>query len=197
MTDAPRPPSPRDHLVAVALALLDEHHPEDLSLREVARQAGLTSGAPAHHFGNKVGLLAACAEVATAELHAHMAAAPTGESARADIEAIALAYTRWALARPGIYRLVFSRLFEDASQFPDIAAWRSRCMDLLIERVETELGGVQAPGVVGRRTFAVWSLLHGQVTITLDGLITPAKAASMHGEVCRMAALLALPDPEA
>ena len=49
-------------LEAVESAVL-EHGPGSVSLRDIARRAGVSHGAPAHHFGNKAGLLTAFATV--------------------------------------------------------------------------------------------------------------------------------------
>ncbi len=58
----------RTLLIRTALGLLNTVHPEDLSIREVARRAELSSGAPYHHFKTKTDLLAACAVVAWTDL---------------------------------------------------------------------------------------------------------------------------------
>ena len=45
---------------AAAINALTESGPARLSLRELARRAGVSHAAPAHHFGDKAGLLTAC-----------------------------------------------------------------------------------------------------------------------------------------
>src|SRR5690242_14296324 len=65
----------RRALLDAALAQVAEHGPAALSLREVARRAGVSHAAPAHHFGNKAGLLTAIAAEGYHLLAAALAAA--------------------------------------------------------------------------------------------------------------------------
>lgn len=187
----PRPrPTARDELIAIALELLDDQHLEDLSLREVARRAGLSSGAPAHHFGNKLGLLAACAEEAWAELCTRIErAAQDGSEAEADLRQKARVYVDYALDHPGPYRLIASRLFDDGERFVEISQWRSRAMEHMVDRIPRP---PEDPGLPWRRGFAVWALLHGYVTLVLDGAVSDTKLVVLTEEICDMAAVIGL-----
>ena len=51
----------RQAVLTAAVAVLDESGPTQLSLRDLARRAGVSHAAPAHHFGDKAGLLTAIA----------------------------------------------------------------------------------------------------------------------------------------
>ncbi len=51
----------RRALLAAALEAIEESGPAALSLRDLARRAGVSHAAPAHHFGDKAGLLTALA----------------------------------------------------------------------------------------------------------------------------------------
>ncbi|MEM6927156.1 MAG: TetR/AcrR family transcriptional regulator [Myxococcota bacterium] len=185
--------APRDQLIAIALELLDHHHPEDLSLREVARRAGLTSGAPAHHFGNKLGLLAACAEVAWSDLSKRLESAGVGVSREQALKQRARAYVDYGIDNRGPYRLMTSRRFEDAEQFAPIAAWRKRAMTCIVELIPAP---PDDPKHSWRRGFAVWSLLHGHLTLLLDGAIPEAWIEEVVHDVCPMAVLVALLPPQ-
>ncbi|MEM1414206.1 MAG: TetR/AcrR family transcriptional regulator [Myxococcota bacterium] len=187
--------SPRDALVEIALLLLNESHPEDLSVREVARQAGLSSGAPYHHFGDKVGLLAACAEVAWKDLCERLERTPEGATLEKSLHHYARAYVEYALDHPGPYRLMGWRQLDDDERFERVAMWRRRAMQGLVELVAQALGpgpGGAQPKLPWRRAMAVWALLHGHVTLVLDGSIPRAMAAGVTTEVCQMAVRMAL-----
>lgn len=184
--------TPRDKLIAITLDLLEHHHPEDLSLREVARRAGLTSGAPAHHFGNKLGLLAACAEAAWAELCTQMESADGGAGPEDVLRNQARAYIDYALDNPGPYRLIASRLFDDGERFPQISDWRNRAMRTMVDRIPHPPGD---PKHSWRRCLAVWALLHGYVTLVIDGAITEPKISVFTDDICRMAPLIGLLPP--
>ena len=184
--------TPRDELIAIALELLDDHHPEDLSVREVARRAGLTSGAPAHHFGNKLGLLAACAETAWAELCAQLENADTRTDPENGLSNQARAYVDYALDNPGPYRLIASRFFDDEERFVEISQWRNRAMRSMVDLIPQPADDPKHPW---RRCIAVWALLHGYVTLVLDGAITEPKIAVFTDDICRMARVIGLLPP--
>lgn len=184
--------APRDELIAITLQLLEHQHPEDLSLREVARRAGLTSGAPSHHFGNKLGLLAACAELAWAELCTRMESAGSGDGPEEGLHAKACAYIDYALENPGRYRLIASRLFDDGERFPEILAWRDRVMRGVVNLIGAPADDPEHPG---RRGLAIWALLHGFLTLVIDGALTEPKIAPLTADVCRMAVVIGLLPP--
>lgn len=184
--------SSRNELMAITLQLLDDHHPEDLSLREIARRAGLTSGAPAHHFGNKLGLLAACAEAAWADLCPRMESAGIGAAPEEALHDKARAYIDYAFGNPGPYRLISSRRFDDGERFPEIFEWRDRAMRSIVDLIPAP---ADDPGHPMRRGLAIWALLHGFLTLVLDGAFTEPKAAALTSDICRMAVVIGLLPP--
>ena len=185
-------PGPRDQLIAITFELLEEHHPEDLSVREVARRAGLTSGAPAHHFGNKLGLLAACAETAWAELCEQMESAGCGTGPEEGLRVRARTYIDYALAHPGPYRLISSRRFDDAAHFPEIYQWRERVMRTMVELIPAP---ADDPDLPSRRGLAIWALLHGFLTLVLDGALAEPKTTNLAHDISRMSVAVALLPP--
>ncbi|MEM8729719.1 MAG: TetR/AcrR family transcriptional regulator [Pseudomonadota bacterium] len=188
---------PRDRLIAIALEMLDKDHPEDLSLREVARRAGLTSGAPAHHFGNKLGLLVACAEVAWADLGSAMEVTDPDIAPRDAMLAKTRAYVDYALSRPGPYQLLMSRRFVDKSETTALTEWRFRTMEGVSAQIERAVGPVSDPKFFIRRGMAMWSLLHGFVTLHQNKAVSADMHDDMVREICDMAVRVALAPPDA
>ena len=102
-------------ILAEAASLVAERGADGISLRELARAAGVSHAAPAHHFTDRRGLFTA---VAT-EGYRMLAAALT--DARPDFIDAALAYVRFALDHPGHYAVMFDKsLYDDAD--PDLVA---------------------------------------------------------------------------
>lgn len=89
-------------LIDCALAAIAERGAANLSLRDVARRAGVSHAAPAHHFGDKQGLLTAIAVEGFDGLTQATAAAA------GDHVAGGLAWIRWALDHPAHYEVMFS-----------------------------------------------------------------------------------------
>ncbi|MFF5970228.1 TetR/AcrR family transcriptional regulator [Streptomyces sp. NPDC012769] len=98
----------RERLVRAGVELVDTEGAQALSLREIARRAGVSHGAPRRHFPTHLDLLSAIAREGFRELAERTAAVDRGEAeARARVEALARGYLDFARARPGMYELMF------------------------------------------------------------------------------------------
>lgn len=177
----PRPKAPasrgyhhgdlREALLGAAEALLSTEAgqatgaaPAAFSLRDVARQAGVSHAAPYHHFANRDELLAAVAARAFEQLGAAMqAGAAAAASPREQLLAIAEAYVRFARASPARFRLMFGPLLATRAQHPalDRAAGASFAVLLgAAERLDARLALPLA--------LTGWSLAHGLSHLLLD-----------------------------
>ncbi|MFI9321956.1 TetR/AcrR family transcriptional regulator [Kitasatospora aureofaciens] len=111
------PPSEQDgdlraRLVAAGVELVTREGVHALGLREIARHAGVSHGAPRRHFPTHRELLAAVARQGFGRLTDSLAGADalavtTGGDARTRIEALARAYLGFAAANPGMFELMF------------------------------------------------------------------------------------------
>lgn len=99
-------------LVTAAVALIEERGVEALSVREVAKHAGVSPGAPFRHFDSKTALLTAVAEQAmerfVAAVDAALADWPANDPVGA-LKAMGHAYLDWAMANPVHFRIISSR----------------------------------------------------------------------------------------
>ena len=102
-------------ILAEAAALVAERGADGLSLRELARAAGVSHAAPAHHFTDRRGLFTALAT----EGFRMLADALTG--ARPDFLDAALAYVGSRIDHPGHYAVMFDKSLYDAAD-PDLVA---------------------------------------------------------------------------
>ncbi len=179
----------RQAMIDAAEAVLAEKGVDGFTLRECARRAGVSPAAPAHHFGNLVGLLTAVAALGFEDLSNAMEAAVT-EAARTGgdrLAAIAEAYLTVALERPGRFRVVFGRLGlkreDEALRLAGIRAFGIlvRETKLALGRQETEDPPTRLPSSfaedadLGTILF-VWSLTHGFSTMLIDGQLAPFEA---------------------
>src|SRR5215212_8150840 len=149
-------------LTAAAVEPIGEVGPGALSLREVARRAGVSHAAPAHHFGDKAGLLSAVAAEGYDLLGA--ALAETWETT-GDFREVGVAYVRFALSHRAHFEVVFRPELYRADD-PVVVAARDRSSTLLYgppaERTGDAASGVSA-------AVAAWSLVHGFATLWLNG----------------------------
>src|ERR1700675_2778734 len=103
------PPKPYHHgdlrrvLIDAALELVGEGGVDGLSVREAARRAGVSPGAPFRHFPSRAALMNAVAEEAQrrfrAEIEAALAEAPAGDPL-GRFRCFGIAYMRWAMRNP-------------------------------------------------------------------------------------------------
>lgn len=107
----------RTALIDAAEAIIREKGLENFSLREATRRAGVSPGAPKHHFGNVSGLFAAVATKGFERQATYMAAVPVTENLAADLRGLVIAYLAFANDNAELYRLMFrtTLLQEDAA----------------------------------------------------------------------------------
>jgi AcrR family transcriptional regulator len=167
--------------LGAARELLEEDGATALSLRAVARRAGVSPGAPYRHYADRDALISAVATVGYRELAEHLAAAHPTPSTPDDLAAVAVAYVQFALARPALFRVMFGEPCDRDSG----------------ERVAATEAISQYVGANVRRAFpeadeeamatAVWALVHGLAFLHLDGKFDASKpdvvAARVSGAV--------------
>lgn len=160
----------RASLVRAALALLEEGGAEALTLRAVARRAGVSPGAPYHHFADKDALIAAVAEDGFARLHAALSEASGGPSAR--LWSMCATYTRFALASPARYAVMFHPALGQSPAMQTVATAALATFERLVDAVAAVS---PLPDHLSRREAAllVWALTHGAVVLQLGGMVRP------------------------
>ncbi|MCB9700923.1 MAG: TetR/AcrR family transcriptional regulator [Myxococcales bacterium] len=187
----------RSTLIAAAIDLLGEHGVSGLSLRECARRAGVSHAAPYRHFADKRALLAAIARQGFEELAAVGAAAMEGvDDPRDRLDAYGIAYVRFAIEHPVVFRLMFTGEWSDAGEADageadagEDAAVDGGAFDLLVATASAAVG----PGVDGPlAAAAAWSLPHGLAMLLLDGRIPAGEASGPEGAEALARAIFAL-----
>lgn len=150
-------------LLRAAEAELAAHGAEGFSLRAVAKRAGVSHAAPAHHFGDVGGLLSALVSIGYQRLIdaqlARQAAAPPDPRSRM-IES-GVGYVDFALANPALFRLMFNARFpEDVD--PALTETSRAAFGMLVENVAAVTGADPETDRGARRyLLSVWSLVHG------------------------------------
>jgi AcrR family transcriptional regulator len=97
----------RRALVEAARRLLEAEGPTALSLRAVAREAGVSPAAPYHHFKDKSELLDAVAHEGWESLGALMSEAKAKADGPAQLTALGIAYVCFARDNPALYRVMY------------------------------------------------------------------------------------------
>jgi AcrR family transcriptional regulator len=161
----------RHALLQAALSLVAERSPAELSLREVARRAGVTYAAPYHHFADKSALLAAVACQGFEVLAAHLErAAAARRTLRNELVAMAEAYVAFAIANPSHYRVMFLPETKASSDSDALRIAGDRAFGMLLERVaRARPNAPERERLVLATT--VWAALHGLSLLAMDGVL--------------------------
>lgn len=163
----------RSALVAAGLELLKERAVDDLSLREVARHVGVSATAVYRHFPDKQALHYAMSQQGADELGASQAnAVADAGGGMPGFEAAGRAYVLFALANPGLYRLMMTTKSSAEHYEIDSSAMGS-AMQLLKNCVAEVLSPSATPLEHKVMALHAWSLVHGISMLMLDGLVAP------------------------
>jgi AcrR family transcriptional regulator len=166
----------REALLRAAERVLERDGLAGLTLRAVAREAGVSHAAPTHHFGDLTGLVSELAAIGFRQFNAAMASAcvpdmpyPGRALARAK------AYVAYAQAHPGMYGLMFRTERVDHSR-PSLheaaeAAFAGLAGAVAASRheeIREEALTLEQAAAIAR----AWSLVHGFTMLLLDGRLS-------------------------
>lgn len=160
----------RNALLGVARRLLDEGGQEGLSLRELARLAGVSANAPYRHFASRDEILAEVAAQGFGELSARF------DAHQADIQANRLVgmcdvYTEFALEQPAMYRVMFGAEKQALMEFEVLQQAAYSCFGRLVAAtIDAYGGGHPEEAATLARASAIWALVHGWSRLAIDGV---------------------------
>ncbi|MFC5553010.1 TetR/AcrR family transcriptional regulator [Methylobacterium iners] len=208
MSRTPAKPAPkrnlREECVGAALAIIERNGVEALSLRDVARQLGVSHQAPYKHFPSRDHILAEVVARAFAGFAAHLDARPPGGDAQADLAAMGGAYLAFAAAHPLQYRLMFGTPLPDAAEHPAMMREARHAFSLLrdgLARVAAERGAPATEDALDRDALYVWASMHGMASIRAScavdtlGLSPDVLASAGRYGLARVSLALSAPVP--
>ncbi|WP_030200813.1 TetR/AcrR family transcriptional regulator [Streptomyces sp. NRRL S-87] len=151
----------RSALLDAACAAIEETGPAALSLRDLARRAGVSHAAPAHHFGDKAGLLTELAA------QGYDLLAEAVRAAGPDLTEAGVAYVRFAVE----HRAHFEVMFQPGLQRPHdpaLEAARRRADQALADALASSGPARQANS---EAKLAAWSIVHGFAALWTSGAL--------------------------
>jgi AcrR family transcriptional regulator len=164
-------------VIETAQDMLQEEKGWQFTLREVARRAGVSHAAPYKHYPDKSALLAELAALGFDQLRGRIAGARQGKtrSARAELIAAAEAYVAFGTDNPSLYRLMFSGDIDKKASAKLDEASAGAFAELLAILERGQAGGAFKKAPVRGQAAAVWALVHGLTTLTIDGQLLAEK----------------------
>src|SRR3977135_3975047 len=146
-----------------AIELLEEDGAAGLSVRAVARRAGVSPGAPDRHYADRDALVSAVGAEGYRELAGHLSAAHPPPSTAAALAAVAVAYVQFALEHPALFRTMFSDPCDgDSSE-------RVAATTAIAEYAGAPVGRAFPGGDPDALPTAIWAVVHGLAFLHLDG----------------------------
>jgi AcrR family transcriptional regulator len=186
----------RNALIQAGLDILSTDGVEALTLREVARRAGVSHSAPYAHFADKEALLAAIAQQGFERLAEETARAEQKRSADPSVTLAesAWAYVRFALAHPHHMRLMFSGL---VSRTESERAPLARAAEDTLSVLEGAVRSAQAQGKLKPEhtplmVLTAWALAHGLATLMIEDQLPASLAKGSPEKLTRACAELLL-----
>jgi AcrR family transcriptional regulator len=167
----------RAALLDQAERTLREQGIEQLSLRELARQAGVSHGAPRRHFADRQALLGALAEAGFARLGAELRAAlaSADDDFEARFRATARAYVRFATQDAALLELMFTGKEKDKSATLSEAA--DHAFAAILELItEGQRDGRLRPGDPERTGMLIFATMQGIAALVTAGIVEPGQA---------------------
>lgn len=166
----------RAHLVETVRQLVEEKGVDGFSISEASRRAGVSSAAPYKHFADKGEIVRAVAFAGMQRLgesmRAYADAAPFEDFGK--MSAIGKAYVRFAREEPGVFRLMFG-LSEGHGKDEALIEQGHRTFGTVLEIVAAYLPPAAGEDEVRRRSYMLWTFVHGHAFLEIDGKLEDAQ----------------------
>ncbi|WP_167880627.1 TetR/AcrR family transcriptional regulator [Nocardioides guangzhouensis] len=157
-------PSARQALLKAAVDELNEKGHASVSLRAVARRAGVSHAAPAHFFGDRAGMLTAVAVDGFHSLAVALRnAGSEGDATQGEFKALGLAYLDFGLTNPAVMDLMFRR----SELVPDDPALTTAQRDALAP-LRAVVAGVVGDDAAEEWAILSWAVAHGLVALVRE-----------------------------
>ena len=165
----------KNALIKAGVEILAREGLGGLSLRKVAKQAGVSHAAPYSHFADKQALIAAISTEGFKQLYVQIESVITAYQEDPDTLLIetAWAYLQFALNEPDRFKLMFSSVLEKEKDYPEFVKISQENFSQLVKIVEICQGaGILKSGSSDVVAVSVWSTVHGFTSLLLEGQIS-------------------------
>jgi AcrR family transcriptional regulator len=162
----------RRSLIAGGLVLLEEKGAAGLGLREIARLVGVSAAAPYRHFADRKALLEAVAAEGFRTFTKAMEQAAEGLPEAQQLQAMALAYVRFAIEEPALFRLMFSAELHPYRD-DDLKTHAAAAYATIAVAAAREDNSAQAEMAV-----TCWAFVHGLAMLVLEEQILGVTAGN-------------------
>ena len=163
----------RQALIDAAVQLVEEGGADKVSVREAAKRAGVSPGAPFRHFNNKTALMTAVAEQAMSRFRAEITNAVENLATDDPIErfaAIGVAYLRWAIRNPTHFQIISTRSLIDWDSSESLRHDNEAVRSLLeASMAEAQRRSMLRSNDIADTQIAARALVYGLARMCIDG----------------------------
>jgi AcrR family transcriptional regulator len=165
----------KNALIKAGIEILSKEGVGGLSLRKVAKRAGVSHSAPYSHFPDKQSLIAAISTEGFHQLYAELDAAvsPYANHPKQQLLEGTRAYTRFAMDHTDIFKIMFSGALEKEKDYPAFVDISQKTFDRVVNIVQAcqtvKVLGSGSPEILA---VSVWGQIHGIVSLALEGQIS-------------------------
>jgi AcrR family transcriptional regulator len=162
----------RQVLLERAWVTIDHDGIDALSLRQLARDVGVSHGASARHFADRTALLDAIAVAGFERMNETLGAAVASETAlTGQLRAAGLAYIGFAVEHPAILDLMYKAKHHSGAS-PELVRLGRASMDVVVGVVgEAQARGEVRQGDIERQSLVVFAAVHGVAALATDDLL--------------------------
>lgn len=169
----------KNALIKAGIQVLAQDGVSGLSLRKVARKAGVSHNAPYAHFADKQALIASIAIDGHARLRVliERVIGQFPDDPLRQLVHLAWAYMQFGLEFPAHYKIIFSGLIENEKNHPAFVQVSRHSLLLLNQIVaDCQAAGIlsSSDGDVEMVAVSIWGLIHGLVSLVIEGQV-PSK----------------------
>jgi AcrR family transcriptional regulator len=165
----------KNALIKAGTAILASEGLGGLSLRKVAKQAGVSHAAPYSHFRDKQALIAAISTEGFKQLFSQMESVRKAHQTNPETLLVetAWAFVQFALNAPDRFKLMFSSVLEKEKAYPDFVEISQKNFRQVVEIVEICQGAeILKSGDSELIALSLWGSVHGFISLLLEGQIS-------------------------
>lgn len=164
----------RNTLLAAAERIIDSDITRTFSLRELAREAGVSHAAPYKHFASQADLVTELTRSWMADFVTAQEEVVAGADAGADLLAAGRAYVHWAADHPSRFTTIFDPAVNTGTSTGPLAAEATRHETLLQSIVAAAIDSGDLIGPPGTAAKQLWALVHGLANLVILGHVARA-----------------------
>jgi AcrR family transcriptional regulator len=165
----------KNALIEAGIKILSKEGVGGLSLRKVAKQAGVSHSAPYAHFADKQSLIAAISTEGFKQLYAELDAAILSHAGdpKGQLMEGAWAYVQFAMNNTDAFKIMFSGVLEKERDYPSFVEISHNTFGRVVDIVRAcQEAGVLRPAPAEMMAVAVWGQLHGIISLILEGQVS-------------------------